>query len=368
MLKGEFYKVIRSKSIVLLFIVMLVLNCFQILYVNYQNIHGDLATGKKKILKIIEGPISQDNYDWLIDYHNNMLRNVNEGHYNTKNKSKKTFSGYVFGDEQITKNLLDDYEYAINYESLIKKKITILNENIKNTKNNDWKNENKKLKNRLENRRLSYYYDYTLINNFISQDFQYLLLLIFCIILIIKLFITEKQSKTDFYFYTINNQLKKVFLSKIITTILCIIITSLIFLIESYLIYFLLGMKYGLFQPLYALSNFMYVPYNISILFYIICNYFYHLFGYFTFSWILVFLYHFIDKEYQGLFIGIFIIFISIKLFNNNLLSIISFTSLNDVIFYEEIFFQKLVFSFIISSFIFITYFLYKRRYHVSIN
>ena len=89
MFKGEFYKVIRSKSIVLLFIVMLVLNCFQILYVNYQNIHGDLATGKKKILKIIEGPISQDNYDWLIDYHNNMLRNVNEGHYNTKNKSKK---------------------------------------------------------------------------------------------------------------------------------------------------------------------------------------------------------------------------------------------------------------------------------------
>ena len=41
----------------------------------------------------------------------------------------------------------------------------------------------------------------------------------------------------------------------------------------SYLLF--LGMKNGLFQPLYALSHFMYEPYNISIFFYIVCNYFF---------------------------------------------------------------------------------------------
>ena len=96
------------------------------IYVNYQNIYGYINTGKRKILKIIESPISQQKYDWLVNYHNTMLEQVNNGNYNTKNKSKNTFSGYVFGDEQISNNFLKDYEYTINYHSSIKNNITIL--------------------------------------------------------------------------------------------------------------------------------------------------------------------------------------------------------------------------------------------------
>ena len=51
-----------------------------------------------------------------------------------KTSLKNTFSGYVFGDEQISNNLLEDYEYTINYHSSIKNKITILDENIKKLK------------------------------------------------------------------------------------------------------------------------------------------------------------------------------------------------------------------------------------------
>ena len=52
---------------------LLILNSLQIIYVNYQNIYGDINTGKRKILKKIEGPISQQKYDWLVNYHNTML-------------------------------------------------------------------------------------------------------------------------------------------------------------------------------------------------------------------------------------------------------------------------------------------------------
>ena len=76
MIKGELYKLLRSKSVKVLFILLLVLNSFQIIYVNYQNIYGDINTGKRKILKIIEGPISQQKYDWLVNYHNTMLEQV----------------------------------------------------------------------------------------------------------------------------------------------------------------------------------------------------------------------------------------------------------------------------------------------------
>lgn len=248
MIKGELYKLLRSKSVKVLFILLLVLNNLQIIYVNYQNIYGDINTGKRKILKIIEGPISQQKYDWLVNYHNTMLEQVNNGNYNTKNKSKNTFSGYVFGDEQISNNLLEDYEYTINYHSSIKNKITILDENIKKTQNSKWEKENIMLKKRLKNRNLSYYYDYTLINNFMNQDFQYLLSLIFCIILVIKLFIYEKQKQTDLYFYISRKQIKKIFISKILMILLFTFISSLLLLIESYLIYYFLGIKMAYFN------------------------------------------------------------------------------------------------------------------------
>ena len=83
-------------------------------------IYMEILIQEKENIKIIEGPISQQKYDWLVNYHNTMLEQVNNGNYNTKNKSKNTFSGYVFGDEQISNNLLEDYEYTINYHSSIK--------------------------------------------------------------------------------------------------------------------------------------------------------------------------------------------------------------------------------------------------------
>ena len=55
MIKGELYKLLRSKSVKVLFILLLVLNNLQIIYVNYQNIYGDINTGTRKLLKIIEG-------------------------------------------------------------------------------------------------------------------------------------------------------------------------------------------------------------------------------------------------------------------------------------------------------------------------
>ena len=238
MIKGELYKLLRSKSVKVLFILLLILNSLQIIYVNYQNIYGDINTGKRRILKIIQGPISQQKYDWLVNYHNTMLEQVNNGNYNTKNKSKNTFSGYVFGDEQISNNLLEDYEYTINYHSSIKNKITILDENIKKTQNSKWKKENIMLKKRLKDRNLSYYYDYTLINNFMNQDFQYLLSLIFCIILVIKLFIYEKQKQTDLYFYISRKQIKKIFISKILMILLFTFISSLLLFSCGFYLYY----------------------------------------------------------------------------------------------------------------------------------
>ena len=76
MIKGELYKLLRSKSVKVLFILLFILNSLQIIYVNYQNIYGDINTGKRRILKIIEGPISQQKYDGRARFEKDFLINV----------------------------------------------------------------------------------------------------------------------------------------------------------------------------------------------------------------------------------------------------------------------------------------------------
>ena len=364
---------------------------------------GKSGCGKTTLLKMIAGDINDFEGKILYDgedvlnysfskrdnfYSNNIFYLKYTDNFFGKLTVKESISFYLNKKEQ---SMMYDYINKFSLNSLLNKKIsnissgelqkvslcfalakrakiTILDENIKKTQNSKWKKENIMLKKRLKNRNLSYYYDYTLINNFMNQDFQYLLSLIFCIILVIKLFIYEKQKQTDLYFYISRKQIKKIFISKILMILLFTFISSLLLLIESYLIYYFLGMKNGLFQPLYALSHFMYEPYNISIFFYIVCNYFFRLVGCLSFSYLFLFLCHFLNKEYKGFFIAILIIYISIQLYNNNLLSIISFSSLNDSIYNQRIFISSLLFSFIILNLNFFTYFLFKRRYYVSIN
>lgn len=331
MIKYEIKKICGSKSVLLLFSVLLILNIAYVLYSTYPEHHGTLYQGRKKILNIVEGPITQENYEFLIDNYNNTQNKIDEGDYNTETFDDETYSGYVFGDNQLFIDILESYKNSINYQNSIESVLKIADENIELTNDNDWRSYNRKLLEKYEIRGISYFYDYTLINNLIDNDFSYLLSLIMIIMITINIFLKEKQDGTFVYYKLVKNGVKRIFNPKIVTlTILCIII-SISFSISKHLTYYVLGATKGWLQPLYALDKFKLTASSISILGYTIINSIVQIIGCIIFMLLLVLITKFLKNNYQGIILGLVLLVISIFLYNNRIFSVIEFSSIKEL-------------------------------------
>lgn len=331
MIKYELKKVLRSKSLIALLGVLLFLNAAQIIYKVYPDCHGSLYEGKKKILAEIEGPITQENYDFLLNNYNTTQQKVEAGDYQTNRIDKNTYSGYVFGDNQLFSELFEDYKNCINYSDSIKNIITIAKENKQLTTNDSWKEYNNELLKTYKERNLSYYYDYTLINSYLNYNFSFLLSLVLIIMLTTVIFLKEKQEGTVIYYKLVRNGKKKIFLPKIIILILISGLISIIFSLETFIIYFFLGANKGWLQPLYAIADFKFSASSISIASYIIINNLMQILGCMLFALTVMTVFKFIKYNYQGVIIGFIILVLSIFAYNSNFYSLIDFSSIKDL-------------------------------------
>ena len=331
MIKYELKKVLRSKSLIALLGVLLFFNAAQIIYKVYPDHHGSLYEGKKKILAEIEGPIAQENYDFLLNNYNTTQQKVEAGDYQTNRIDKNTYSGYVFGDNQLFSELFEDYKNCINYSDSIKNIITIAKENKQLTTNDSWKEYNNELLKTYKQRNLSYYYDYTLINSHLNYNFSFLLSLVLIIMLTTIIFLKEKQEGTVIYYKLVRNGKKKIFLPKIIILILISGLISIIFSLETFIIYFFLGANKGWLQPLYAIADFKFSASSISIASYIIINNLMQILGCMLFALTIMTVFKFIKYNYQGVIIGFIILVLSIFAYNSNFYSLIDFSSIKDL-------------------------------------
>ena len=331
MIKYELKKVLRSKSLIAILGVLLFLNAAQIIYKVYPDCHGSLYEGKKKILAEIEGPITQENYDFLLNNYNITQQKVEAGDYQTNRIDKNTYSGYVFGDNQLFSELFEDYKNCINYSDSIKNIITIAKENKQLTTNDSWKEYNNELLKTYKQRNLSYYYDYTLINSHLNYNFSFLLSLVLIIMLTTVIFLKEKQEGTVIYYKLVRNGKKKIFLPKIIILILISGLISIIFSLETFIIYFFLGANKGWLQPLYAIADFKFSASSISIASYIIINNLMQILGCMLFALTIMTVFKFIKYNYQGVIIGFIILVLSIFAYNSNFYSLIDFSSIKDL-------------------------------------
>ncbi len=331
MIKYELKKVLRSKSLIILLGVLLFLNAAQIIYKVYPDCHGSLYEGKKKILAEIEGPITQENYDFLLNNYNMTQQKVEAGDYQTDRIDKNTYSGYVFGDNQLFSEIFEDYQNCINYSNSIKNIITIAEENKQLTTNDSWKEYNNELLKTYKQRNLSYYYDYTLINSYLNYNFSFLLSLVLIIMLTTVIFLKEKQEGTVIYYKLVRNGKKKIFLPKIIILILISGLISIIFSLETFIIYFFLGADKGWLQPLYAITDFKFSASLISIASYMIINNLMQIIGCVLFALTIMTVFKFIKYNYQGVIVGFIILVLSIFAYNNNFYSLIDFSSIKDL-------------------------------------
>lgn len=331
MIKYELKKVLRSKSLIVLLGILLFLNAAQIIYRVYPDHHGSLYEGKRKILAEIEGPITQENYDFLLNNYTITQQKVEAGNYQTDRVDKNTYSGYVFGDNQLFSEIFEDYKNCINYSNSIKNIITIAEENKQLTTNDSWKEYNNDFLKTYKQRNLSYYYDYALINSYLNYNFSFLLSLVLVIMLNTIIFLKEKQEGTVIYYKLVRNGKKRIFLPKIVTLILISGITSIMFLLETFIIYFFLGADKGWLQPLYAITDFKFSASSISIASYMIINNLMQIIGCVLFALTIMTISKCMKYSYQAVIMGFIILILSILAYNTNFYSVIEFSSVKSL-------------------------------------
>ena len=156
MIHFEIRKLLDRKIIIAL-AVLLAVNIGYIFLSHYRTIDDDFYHGKKEIIKNVEGRITQEKVDFLSTGLKKNRDLVESGNFDTEHKDPSTYTGYVYGDMNAFEEVYNDVKRVYDYQDMIKAKMVIIDENIERSGSTN--QFSLFLKDRLENRKLSSYYD-----------------------------------------------------------------------------------------------------------------------------------------------------------------------------------------------------------------
>ena len=155
-----------DKKILFSVIVLLVINVGYIVLSNYNEEMKDFYYGKTQIVNKVNGKITQEKVNFLLDGLEKNKNLVENGDFDTEKKDKNTYTGYVYGDMNAFEEIYTDLKRVYDYSSGIDEKIAIINENIQ--RSNNTIKYSLFLKERLEGRNISSYYDTEGIESYLS--------------------------------------------------------------------------------------------------------------------------------------------------------------------------------------------------------
>lgn len=122
-------KKLYDKKLLVVFVVLLFFNMVHIISESSE-VRSDSYRGKRLIINEVEGKITQDKVDFLLDGYNKNSALVAAGEYDTEERDPNTYTGYVFGDMNMFNEIYTDLKRVYEYSNDMETRIKILDENI----------------------------------------------------------------------------------------------------------------------------------------------------------------------------------------------------------------------------------------------
>lgn len=232
-----------KKTILICVLVALFMNCTYI-FMAYQQGYGsdghfmERTDDKKNMHKMYEdfhdkydGFLTLEHYTEISNLYHNLLEITSKRQFSTE-YDESTYSGYIFSDfYMITKYF---YEPMTN--------------NLK-----------------LEERRISYFYDFKPWDMLISYHFYEILVIVIIFLMLVPIRHLEKQSKMEVIIRTTAIPKIRLNYSRVIASIIMISIIYGLFVLSNILMYkYLYGLKGG-FLPLYSIDTYFCTSTDMSI-------------------------------------------------------------------------------------------------------
>ena len=269
----ELKKNVFRVSLLILFGAFLLLDLYKLfenLKVTYRTDYNELMqTGqidKNGIYEEFGGEITPESIQKILDYHAYMNGIISGGDYDTKNPSDEFYTGYAFSDwtdiTRLEESVRDVYLYPNDILALRQRADECIE--FYTGKNNYERNKNLLIKSLYYGRNIPVYDAYEEYSLYFDYEFSSLLIILMIIFAFAPTFVKEKSTGSD----RIINSCRRsgaVFWAKHCTMYLFIFAAVLIFSLFDLMFY---GILYGFDsaeQPLYAMADFRYTPFAVTI-------------------------------------------------------------------------------------------------------
>lgn len=243
-----------DKRILFSVIVLLIINVGYIVFSNYNEEMKDFYYGKTQIVNKVKGKITQEKVDFLLDGLEKNKNLVDNGDYDTEKKDKNTYTGYVFGDMNAFEEVYTDLKRVYDYSSDIDGKIAIINENIQRSNNTN--QYSLFLKDRLEGRNISSYYDTEGIESYLSYSYSFIFIIIIVVLGEVNYLYYDKKHDMEDMIHITSNGRNKIRKTRYNIMIFFTILVSLLFFVSDYLSFYFLYNINGLTNPIYSLPSY----------------------------------------------------------------------------------------------------------------
>lgn len=270
----EFRKITLKKSVIIALILFSIIDVYKISieFNNTGRINNDYNNGYWKAYKKAEGVMNDSSLNFVIDGYKRNSEIVQSGNYDTEHKQSNTYTGFVFGDMNMFKELFDAMDYQYNYNKVIDGCVDIAEDNIGfyQSKNNQYEVlNNRKIVKTYKGRNITEFYDTDGFSKYFHYDFSSLLILCLLILGLVPVFSYEREIEMDKLLLTSKNGRQRTVLAKISAAFVFIVIVSLILFIIDFAGFSYFFKLLGAGNPIYSIKDFKLSPLTITIFEYI---------------------------------------------------------------------------------------------------
>ncbi|WMJ80049.1 hypothetical protein RBU49_14575 [Clostridium sp. MB40-C1] len=275
-LKYELIKIFRKKFIIIALIIFSLVNIYKInfYFKNDHIVNNEYKTdieynaGYWAAHNKISGTITNDKINFIKDRYKHAKSVVDSGNYDTETIQPDTYTGYIFGDMNMFKELYDGLDYCYNYGNRLKNVILKAQKNIEfyREHNNLFQvKNNEKIINVYGERGISEFYDTKAFEEFFRYDFSSLLIILLLILGLTSVFSGEKESSMNVMLLTSKYGRNTTIYAKIIASMIYVITISIYFFILDFICFSNIFKLIGHNLPIYAMVNFERTPLNMKI-------------------------------------------------------------------------------------------------------
>lgn len=194
-LSYEFKKIYKNKVFWFTVMSLIILNIFMLSADISLIVSDELYTPRKNLYNAVKGRLTKESVIYIDEKYGELSEKVETGNYSTE-YTDGTYSGYIFGDYNLFRELNEDLLRIYHYQERTSQMLEKVEANIDLFRIAG--NENKckiykKIKSVVSKRDIHSLYDYTAVNHYINYDASSALLLIYISLVMPAVFSEEKE-------------------------------------------------------------------------------------------------------------------------------------------------------------------------------